>query len=37
MALIWIPSGFARVAAFSVMILVLLYRPAGLFGGVTTA
>jgi branched-chain amino acid transport system permease protein len=37
MALIWIPSGFARVAAFSVMILVLLFRPAGLFGGVTTA
>ena len=37
MALIWIPSGFARVAAFTVMILVLLYRPSGLFGGVTTA
>jgi branched-chain amino acid transport system permease protein len=37
LALIWIPSEFARVAAFSAMILVLLYRPAGLFGGVTTA
>jgi branched-chain amino acid transport system permease protein len=37
MALIWIPSGFARVAAFTVMILVLLYRPSGLFSGVTTA
>jgi branched-chain amino acid transport system permease protein len=36
-ALVWIPSGFPRVAAFGVMILVLLYRPAGLFGGVTTA
>ncbi|MFB6118741.1 branched-chain amino acid ABC transporter permease [Halosegnis sp.] len=36
-ALVWLPSGFPRVAAFAVMILVLLYRPAGLFGGVTTA
>lgn len=36
-ALVWIPSGFPRVAAFGVMILVLLYRPEGLFGGVTTA
>jgi branched-chain amino acid transport system permease protein len=36
-ALVWIPSGFPRVAAFGVMILVLLYRPSGLFGGVTTA
>ncbi|WP_254829872.1 branched-chain amino acid ABC transporter permease [Haloglomus salinum] len=36
-ALVWLPSGFPRVAAFGVMILVLLYRPAGLFGGVTTA
>ncbi|MFB6205758.1 MAG: branched-chain amino acid ABC transporter permease [Haloglomus sp.] len=36
-ALVWIPSGFPRVAAFGVMILVLLYRPQGLFGGVTTA
>ncbi|WP_255149240.1 branched-chain amino acid ABC transporter permease [Halorarius halobius] len=37
LALVWLPSGFPRVAAFSVMILVLLYRPSGLFGGVTTA
>jgi len=36
-ALVWIPSEFARVAAFMVMILVLLFRPSGLFGGVTTA
>ena len=36
-SLVWIPSDFARVAAFSVMILVLLYRPEGLFGGVKTA
>jgi branched-chain amino acid transport system permease protein len=36
-ALVWLPSGFPRVAAFSIMILVLLYRPEGLFGGVTTA
>jgi branched-chain amino acid transport system permease protein len=37
LALVWVPSGFPRIVAFSVMILVLLYRPAGLFGGVTTA
>ncbi|MCQ4332711.1 branched-chain amino acid ABC transporter permease [Natronomonas sp. F2-12] len=36
-SLVWIPSDFARVAAFTVMILVLLYRPEGLFGGVKTA
>ena len=37
LALIWLPSEFARAAAFAVMILVLLFRPSGLFGGVTTA
>ena len=37
LSLVWIPSDFARVAAFAVMILVLLYRPQGLFGGVKTA
>lgn len=37
LSLVWIPSDFARAAAFAVMILVLLYRPEGLFGGVTTA
>jgi len=37
LSLVWIPSDFARVAAFAVMILVLLYRPQGVFGGVKTA
>jgi len=34
---VWIPSSFATAAAFGVMIVVLLFRPEGLFGGVTTA
>ncbi len=34
---IWIPSDFNEAAAFAVMILVLLYRPEGIFGGVSTA
>ena len=35
---IWIPSAFSpRVFAFLAMILVLLFRPQGLFGGVETA
>ena len=34
---VWIPSDFTRPAAFLVMILVLLFRPRGLFGGVSTA
>ena len=35
---IWIPSDFSpRVFAFLAMILVLLFRPQGLFGGVETA
>ncbi|ELZ46086.1 inner-membrane translocator [Halorubrum californiense DSM 19288] len=33
---IWIPSDFNQAAAFGVMILMLLLRPEGLFGGVTT-
>ncbi|WP_053948771.1 branched-chain amino acid ABC transporter permease [Halolamina sediminis] len=37
LSLVWIPSDFARVVAFAVMILVLLYRPSGLFSGVKTA
>jgi Branched-chain amino acid ABC-type transport system, permease components len=37
MSLVWLPSGFPRIAAFAVMVLVLLYRPAGLFSGVSTA
>jgi len=36
-SLVWIPSDFARVAAFLVMIVVLLYKPSGIFSGVTTA
>ena len=35
---VWIPSDFSpRVFAFLAMILVLLFRPQGLFGGVETA
>jgi branched-chain amino acid transport system permease protein len=36
-SLIWISSDFNAVAAFLVMILVLLYRPDGIFSGVSTA
>lgn len=36
-ALIWLPPGFTRAAAFLVLIVVLLLRPDGLFGGVKTA
>jgi branched-chain amino acid transport system permease protein len=36
-SLIWIPSDFVTAAAFAMMILVLLFKPEGLFGGVTTA
>ena len=36
-ALVWLPSDFATAAAFAVMIVMLVYRPTGLFGGVTTA
>lgn len=37
LSLIWIPSDFLNAAAFTIMILVLLYRPKGIFSGVTTA
>jgi branched-chain amino acid transport system permease protein len=37
MAVIWIPSAFARAAAFLVMIVILLVRPQGLFAGRATA
>ena len=37
LALIWLPSGLTRAAAFFVLIVVLLLRPSGIFGGVTTA
>ncbi|MFB6354853.1 MAG: branched-chain amino acid ABC transporter permease [Halobacteriales archaeon] len=36
-SLVWIPSSFATAAAFAIMILMLLFKPDGLFGGVTTA
>ncbi|PSP64586.1 branched-chain amino acid ABC transporter permease [Halobacteriales archaeon QH_8_67_27] len=36
-SLVWIPSSFSTAAAFAIMILVLVVRPDGLFGGVTTA
>jgi branched-chain amino acid transport system permease protein len=36
-SLVWIPSEFSNVAAFAIMIFVLLYRPEGLFSGRTTA
>jgi branched-chain amino acid transport system permease protein len=36
-SLIWLSSDFNAVAAFVVMIIVLLYRPEGIFSGVTTA
>ena len=36
-SLVWIPSEFSNVAAFAIMIFVLLYKPEGLFSGRTTA
>jgi branched-chain amino acid transport system permease protein len=36
-ALVWLPSDFATAAAFLLMIFMLVLRPEGLFGGVTTA
>jgi len=37
MSVIWAPSGLGRAAAFFIMIVVLLVRPEGIFGGSTTA
>lgn len=37
LALVWIPSGLTRATAFFVLIVVLLLRPEGIFGGVKTA
>ena len=37
LSIIWIPADFAVAAAFLLMILVLVFKPAGLFSGVTTA
>lgn len=36
-AIIWLPSDLTRAGAFFVLIVVLLIRPEGLFGGVKTA
>jgi branched-chain amino acid transport system permease protein len=36
-AIVWIPSGLARAAAFLLMIVVLLVRPEGIFAGRSTA
>ena len=37
MMLVWISGDLTRVAAFMLMILILIYRPEGIFGGVETA
>ncbi|WP_049925623.1 branched-chain amino acid ABC transporter permease [Halopiger goleimassiliensis] len=37
LSLVWIPSDLNQVAAFVIMILVLVFKPDGLFGGVETA
>ena len=37
LSLVWIPSDLNEVAAFTLMILVLIFKPDGLFGGVETA
>ena len=38
LSLIWLPSGdFTRQTAFVLMILILVYRPEGIFGGTSTA
>ncbi|ODR80449.1 branched-chain amino acid ABC transporter permease [Haladaptatus sp. W1] len=37
LSIIWIPSAFGRAAAFGMMILILLFKPQGLFAGRTTA
>ncbi|MFB6185192.1 MAG: branched-chain amino acid ABC transporter permease [Haloarculaceae archaeon] len=36
-SLVWIPADFGNAAAFLIMILILLFRPQGIFGGVETA
>lgn len=37
LSLVWLPSSLTTVAAFMVLILILLFKPEGIFGGVTTA
>ena len=36
-SVVWIPSDFARAAAFMVMIVILLVKPQGIFAGRSTA
>lgn len=36
-SLVWIPSDMNEIAAFGLMIVVLIFRPQGLLGGVETA
>ena len=36
-SVIWIPSAFGRAAAFMVMIVILLFKPEGIFSGRSTA
>ncbi|RQH00406.1 branched-chain amino acid ABC transporter permease [Natrarchaeobius oligotrophus] len=37
LSLVWIPSDLNEIAAFTLMIIVLIFRPDGLFSGVETA
>ena len=37
MSVLWIPSAFARAAAFMVMIVILVVKPQGIFAGGSTA
>ncbi|THE63045.1 branched-chain amino acid ABC transporter permease [Salinadaptatus halalkaliphilus] len=37
LSLVWIPADMNEIAAFTLMILVLIFKPDGLFGGVETA
>lgn len=37
LSIVWLPTDFSLVAAFLLMILVLLFKPSGIFGGKTTA
>jgi branched-chain amino acid transport system permease protein len=34
---VWLPSGLTRAGVFVVLIVILLVRPEGIFGGVSTA
>lgn len=36
LSIVWLPAELTQVAAFTIMIIVLLIRPQGIFGGVTS-